>query len=799
MVNSLESGEEALADLGHVAERQVAFVQLAIVDDGAHDAVDHLLELHASRVLHAARGRLDAVGHHDDGRLTGLRAGAGIAEEALVGLGAVPGRSRLRLLVEDLDEAGSVVLRDHVHDVPGEVEPLGSLDSLGDVPPDDVRALFRGEQVMWRLAPHVLDEVPSSVQLADVVVEGRGGAEGGVRPDGVGGGLGEHADRHAVLVGARGGERQLAQHRVVALRQFHEAHVAGALEDPLQNREQQDHERPGQQAAGEGADGLERQPAQTPEVSGHQFHCHDQSGAQDADEGPDAQQLRTALGDPVDEDGAEPRQQGEERQLQIPGHQGERRRKKSLGDDRRLLRLEHDDQQGERRKGNTPQIDGGIRERLACELGRGSAPDESQDAGERQTQNDQEAAHGEGLPPPVLIPPGRNEQHSEQDGDREGETKSAHPGPAGGAHPRGAHPLHLVTGEFGHLVAGAYQRAAPAHLDDDRVHREFRLGPEMGGLHGVGLECGTHESRSQTGQGSPPGPIQFGERQDLLLDRPLGLAHREHVREIGQRHRVARLRIAAQNGAAERGDGALLRKNVARQHAGYGVREVLLDFHRELRLHQQPELHGGHLDAEHPGEGLGEIGFADDVGLDGCPSKIEAAGNPGADLVPRLRIEVVDLRHLLDRLAPARFGGGGVLVGEVIRRPHGPWRDLTHLVERGSQPESGPDENRERDREDGGHDAGVSEQAVPLLEHERAQREPREASLHLPVLVTARRRLPASRTLRRGGTASEPARSSHRPGRSPARAGGAPRHSLQAAQGPLRRGLRSRRGIRRAR
>ena len=153
----------------------------------------------------------------------------------------------------------------------------------------------------------------------------------------------------------------------------------------------------------------------------------------------------------------------------------------------------------------------------------------------------------------------------------------------------------------------------------------------------------------------------------------------------------------------------------------------------ELRFHQQPELRRGHIDAEHAGEGLGEIGFPDDVGLDGRPSEIESAGDPGADLVPRLGIEVVDLRHLFDRFAPARLGGGGVLVGEVLGRADRPGCDLANLVERRPEPESRPDEHREGDREKRGHDMGAGEQPVALVEQEGAQREIREASLHLPV------------------------------------------------------------------
>ena len=242
--------------------------------------------------------------------------------------------------------------------------------------------------------------------------------------------------------------------------------------------------------------------------------------------------------------------------------------------------------------------------------------------------------------------------------------------------------------------------------------------------------------RRQAGERPPARPVQLGEREDLLLGRPLGFAHRQHVGEVRQRNRFSRPRIAAQDGAAERGDGALLGEDVARQHAGHGVREVLFDLLGELRFHQQSELRRGHVDAEHAGEGLGEIGFPHDVGLDRRPSEIEPAGDPGADLVPRLGIEVVDLRYLLDRLAPARLGGGGVLVGEVLGRADRPGGDLADLVERSPEPESRPDEHREGDREKGGHEVGAGEQAVPLLDQERAQREIREASLHFPVLVT---------------------------------------------------------------
>jgi hypothetical protein len=77
------------------------------------------------------------------------------------------------------------------------------------------------------------------------------------------------------------------------------------------------------------------------------------------------------------------------------------------------------------------------------------------------------------------------------------------------------------VGKLGHLVAGADERAATPHLDDNRIHRQLRLRSEVSGLHRVRLQRGAHEAGREAGKRPPARAVELREREDLLLVRAL--------------------------------------------------------------------------------------------------------------------------------------------------------------------------------------------------------------------------------------------------------------------------------------
>ena len=114
VVNAAKDPNKALLDEAKLPEGQFTFVQLAISEDGVHDLGDQRLEPPRRPLGQGSRRGLDGVSQHQDGRLLGLRLGAGVPKFLFLNPTQVGNFRALGLMVEEGDQAGAVVLRDHL-------------------------------------------------------------------------------------------------------------------------------------------------------------------------------------------------------------------------------------------------------------------------------------------------------------------------------------------------------------------------------------------------------------------------------------------------------------------------------------------------------------------------------------------------------------------------------------------------------------------------------------------------------------------------------------------------------------
>ena len=101
VVDGRERGDDGLADARHLAQGEIALVELAVADDGVEDFVDDGADAFGVGAGERTRGGLAGVGEHHHGRLLRLRPGAGVAKLLLVD-GLALGRLGLSLAEEEV-------------------------------------------------------------------------------------------------------------------------------------------------------------------------------------------------------------------------------------------------------------------------------------------------------------------------------------------------------------------------------------------------------------------------------------------------------------------------------------------------------------------------------------------------------------------------------------------------------------------------------------------------------------------------------------------------------------------------
>ena len=127
VVDAYQRLDQALANLGDFPKRESALIELSVAQPFVDQFADQPFEPGRGRVGKGATGALDGVGDHQDGRLAGLRLGAGIAVRRFkhrrgVRVVAV---APVRFVIEVLDQRRAVVLLDQIDDRLGEGDAAG--------------------------------------------------------------------------------------------------------------------------------------------------------------------------------------------------------------------------------------------------------------------------------------------------------------------------------------------------------------------------------------------------------------------------------------------------------------------------------------------------------------------------------------------------------------------------------------------------------------------------------------------------------------------------------------------------
>ena len=231
MQHVLQGELEALADDPHFAQRQVAVVELAVVDAALDDVVNELVDLLRRDFFQRTRRALDSVGEHDDASLLELRFRPAVTEALLahlrdVLLADVHDLATLPRILLLLERAfvkiphlrSAVMLLDDIDNALVELVFEREINALLHMGHDDQCAHGRGEFAVGILADaHVFGEILGLHELADVVKVGADARHRGIRPDGLGGGFGEVGDDEAVVVGAGCLDGQALEQRVVQI------------------------------------------------------------------------------------------------------------------------------------------------------------------------------------------------------------------------------------------------------------------------------------------------------------------------------------------------------------------------------------------------------------------------------------------------------------------------------------------------------------------------------------------------------------------------------------------------------
>ena len=137
MEHADERAHEGRLDGADVPEREVALVELAVVQFGLYDRFDGLLQFLGRRLLNGAADGLNIIREHQDRHLAVLRLWPFIPE--LLFQGVVVGLAAGGLMVEETHEAGAMVLVDTVSDGRRQVILLGEFEAFLDVSGDSDR------------------------------------------------------------------------------------------------------------------------------------------------------------------------------------------------------------------------------------------------------------------------------------------------------------------------------------------------------------------------------------------------------------------------------------------------------------------------------------------------------------------------------------------------------------------------------------------------------------------------------------------------------------------------------------
>ena len=204
-----------------VAEREVAFVELAVPSKSLDHAVDVVPDTFRTAILEGPSRRLDGVGDHHDRRFLRPRPRPGVTEVFLPDLEAL----FQGLPVEETLDRRPLVLLDDLPDRGREVVLLEELNALCHVCVQDV-GTGRRREVLVDIADVrlVLDEEVRPANLSNVVEVAADSRQDGVGAHRLGSSLGQVSGHDRMVVRAGGTHHQSLQEWVVGGHQFQQLH-----------------------------------------------------------------------------------------------------------------------------------------------------------------------------------------------------------------------------------------------------------------------------------------------------------------------------------------------------------------------------------------------------------------------------------------------------------------------------------------------------------------------------------------------------------------------------------------------
>src|SRR5215471_1625276 len=320
MMNSGQNLDEAFCDYVQLSKGNIRLVQLTVVANSGDNHVDHVAELGRGGSFYGTSSSLDRVRDHDYGSLFSLGFRAGVPE-LLLQCGRVRIVSRLaRLVIKELHESGSVMLR-YDRDNPGRqfIGP-GKLYALLDVVGKH-QGRHEWTQSVMAIA-HVglvLDEVGGANHLSYVVIITSYAGEQGVGSYGLSGSFGEEPHHNRMMIGAGGALSQLPEQRQIEVRELEEFDVSRYAERPFENGQQNRRNHGGQQTADKPAEGIKDQHGERGLVGSQEVEGQSTGGVYDSDPhtGPDERGPVAAALQVIDSSGA--RNQGVGRQVYVVG------------------------------------------------------------------------------------------------------------------------------------------------------------------------------------------------------------------------------------------------------------------------------------------------------------------------------------------------------------------------------------------------------------------------------------------------------------------------------------------------
>ena len=240
--------EEGGRDLLDVLERQVALVELAVLQHVLDDLVDHPLNTARRWLLNGAAAGLDRIGEQQDPHLLAVRFRPGVAELVLLDLPAVGVLFLLGARVEVADQLVAVMGDDRVADRLRQLVRSSQLEPGLDVVGHDQRRHPRRQVVVRIGAALVLDEVLGLRELADVVVVAAHARQQWVGADRLGRRLGEVRHGQRVLERARRLDRETLEQRQIGVRQLEQADVGDRPRHRFQHRHEEARQHRGEHA-----------------------------------------------------------------------------------------------------------------------------------------------------------------------------------------------------------------------------------------------------------------------------------------------------------------------------------------------------------------------------------------------------------------------------------------------------------------------------------------------------------------------------------------------------------------------